>query len=249
MIEMEGKLDNDDEQTGRVLGRREVLGLLGIAGVGLFFGCSDNATEATPVSDNSTCAVRPELTEGPYFVDEKLDRSNITTDPATGAVSEGVPLAIIFNVSRIGSGTCTPLAGAIVDIWHCDATGKYSDVANNGTSGRKFLRGYQTTNAQGSVLFTTIYPGWYSGRAVHIHFKIRATTTGGESYEFTSQVFFDEAITSQVHALEPYASEGTRDVLNSNDNIYNDGGSRLVLATAKSGDGYSAIFNIGLQIS
>jgi protocatechuate 3,4-dioxygenase beta subunit len=190
--------DNGDRQIGTILGRCEILGLFGLAGVGLFLGCGDSATEATPVSDNSTCAVRPELTEGPYFVDGKLNRSDVRTDPATGAVSEGVPLVITFNVSRIGSSACTPLAGATVDIWHCDAAGKYSDVSANGTSGRKFLRGYQTTDADGRATFTTIHPGWYSGRALHIHFKICATSTTGQSYEFTSQQFFDESTTGRL---------------------------------------------------
>lgn len=102
--------------------------------------------------------------------------------------------------------------------------------------------------ASGSF-WAEIYPGWYSGRAVHIHFKISATGSSGQSYEFTSQQFFDEAVTTAVHALEPYAAKGTRDVLNSEDNIYGGGGSRLVLATTSTTEGYAATFNIGLQIA
>ena len=120
------------------------------------------------------CVVRPELTEGPYFVDEKINRSDIRTDTTTNAVSAGVPLVLTFLVSQIGSSACTPLQGAQVDIWHCDALGVYSDVSGN--SGN-FLRGYQVTDANGQAQFTTIYPGWYRGRAVHIHFKIRTTGT------------------------------------------------------------------------
>ncbi len=86
--------------------------------------------------------------------------------------------------------------GAIVDIWHCDAAGVYSDATDPGfnTVGKKFLRGYQVTDANGGVQFTTIYPGWYRGRTVHIHFKVRAKAKSGQSYEFTSQLYFDDAI-------------------------------------------------------
>lgn len=194
------------------------------------------------------CVVRPELTEGPYFVDEQLERADIRSDPATGAVSEGALLALAFNVTQVGNNTCTPLAGATVDVWHCDAAGIYSDVSDPGfdTSGRRFLRGYQVTDANGRAAFTTIYPGWYSGRTVHIHFKIRANATSNQAYEFTSQLFFDEALTDQVHAQQPYAAKGYRNTLNSDDNIYND---LLLLNVSPSTDGYTTTFNIGLDLA
>jgi protocatechuate 3,4-dioxygenase beta subunit len=85
-------------------------------------------------------------------------------------------------------GACVPLAGATVDVWQCDAVGAYSDVADRGfnTRGQNFLRGYQVTDANGLAGFTTLYPGWYQGRATHIHFKIRGTASSGGTYEFTS---------------------------------------------------------------
>jgi protocatechuate 3,4-dioxygenase beta subunit len=193
--------------------------------------------------------VRPELTEGPYFVDERLLRSDIRSDPSDGSVREGVPLEIVFRVSEIGAG-CVPLSGAAVDVWHCDAEGVYSDVTDRGfsTVGQKFLRGYQVTDANGEARFTTIYPGWYQGRAVHIHFKIRTDIDAAQGYEFTSQFFFDESVTDAVHAQEPYASKGYRTLKNESDGIYRQGGSELVLQTVKAGDGYTATFDIGLQI-
>jgi protocatechuate 3,4-dioxygenase beta subunit len=208
---------------------------------------------ATQASDTSaampTCVVRPELTEGPYFVDERLNRPDIRSDPTTGEVQEGAPLALAFRVSQVGDGSCTPLEGAWVDIWHCNALGVYSDVSDPGfnTSGQQFLRGYQVTDASGVAAFTTIYPGWYSGRTVHIHFKIRTGVEGGESsfYEFTSQLFFDEALNYQVHAQQPYASKGTRDTLNSQDRIYDD---QLLLTVTEDTQGYAALFDIGLQM-
>jgi hypothetical protein len=119
----------------------------------------------------------------------------------------------------------------VVDVWHCNALGVYSDVSDPSfnTSGQKFLRGYQVTVNDGVARFTTIYPGWYQGRAVHIHFKVRSSASSGSAYEFTSQLFFDDALTDRVHAQQPYASKGQRDLRNSQDGIYNQGGSQLLL--------------------
>ena len=135
------------------------------------------------------CVGRPSLTEGPFFVDEKLNRSDIRSDPSTGTVRAGTKLTIRFNIYRTTGTTCTPLSGAYVDIWHCDASGGYSDVSGQGNPnniGLKFLRGYQVTDANGTVQFTTIYPGWYSGRTVHIHYKVRLYAGSNKTYEFTS---------------------------------------------------------------
>jgi protocatechuate 3,4-dioxygenase beta subunit len=153
---------------------------------------------STGGSASTSCVLTAALTEGPYFVDEKLERSDIRADPATGILSQGVPLALRFNVSRVDASACTPLTGAYLDVWHCDAAGLYSDESANGTRGRRYLRGYQVTDANGGVDFMTIYPGWYSGRAVHIHFKLRLYAGTTQSYAFTSQFFFDEALTLQT---------------------------------------------------
>ena len=105
------------------------------------------------------------------------------------------------------------------------------------------------TDSSGVARFTTIYPGWYQGRAVHIHFKIRSHTGSGAAYEFTSQLFFDDSITDQVYAQAPYSAKGQRTLRNSGDSIYNQGGSQLLLAPAKTAEGYSATFDIGLQMT
>lgn len=200
------------------------------------------------------CIVRPEMTEGPYFVDEKLNRSDIRTDPSDGSVKAGLPLALAFSVQSVAGNACAPLAGATVDVWHCDATGVYSDVTDTAigfnTVGKKFLRGSQTTDASGMARFTTIYPGWYQGRAVHIHFKIRTTAPGNQAYEFTSQLFFDDALSDQVYAQAPYTSKaGKRDTLNSRDGIYANGGDQMLLAPTKADQGYVATFAVGLDLS
>jgi protocatechuate 3,4-dioxygenase beta subunit len=289
---------DDDAPVGKVLSRREVLGILaGLAGAAVLAACdvpgsstslpastvaptrtpatsggANGAATQTPLSQEAAtaiattpveasptanavasadCVVRPEETEGPYFVDEKLNRSDIRSDPSDGSVKEGAALQLAFLVSQIAANKCTPLPNAQIDVWHCDAMGVYSDTIDPSwnTKGKKFLRGYQLTGTGGKAQFTTIYPGWYRGRTVHIHFKIRTTSTTGQSYEFTSQLFFDDSLTDQVFAQQPYSGRGTRDTRNSNDGIYRSGGSQLTLAPTKSGDGYAATFSIALDLS
>jgi len=140
------------------------------------------------------------------------------------------------------------LAGVNVEIWQCDATGNYSEYGTQ--TAQTYLRGIQTTDSNGQVTFTTIYPGWYQGRATHIHFKIRATASTGRSYEFTSQLFFDDALSAQIYTTQaPYAARGASGrTLNSQDGIYRGGGSQLLLAPTATADGYAAAFPIALQV-
>jgi protocatechuate 3,4-dioxygenase beta subunit len=198
-----------------------------------------------------SCVARPQQTEGPYFLDEKLNRSDIRSDPSDGSVKPGVPLHLVFRVSRIEGSSCTPLSGALVDVWQCDALGVYSDVQDiNGlfdTRGKKFLRGYQTADARGTAQFITIYPGWYPGRTVHIHFKFRTDPAAHRGFEFTSQLYFDDALTDQVHAQAPYASKGRRTLKNDGDRIFRGGGNQLMLQLTKDAQGYMGTFDIGLQ--
>lgn len=262
------ELHDDDKPVGRILSRREVLTLLGGAGASLVIATGirgitlAQSTTATPAAEASAsvlpaCAVRPALTEGPYFVDGVLNRSDIRIDPSDESVKEGTLLRIIFNVSDISGGACSPLAGAHVDVWHCDADGVYSGVSDPSfdTTDQMWLRGYQLTDEQGIAEFKTIYPGWYSSRAVHIHFKIRTDPESESGYEFTSQFFFDEDLTDVVHAEAPYNSKGYRDTLNSDDNIFQGSEGLLTLELAEFEDeetgekGYTTTFDIGLDLS
>src|SRR5687768_8509359 len=163
-------MNGDDVPVGRVLSRREAAKLLGSAGAA-WFAAGLGVPAPAMAAQTSGCVVRPQQTEGPFFVDESLERSDIRSDPASGRAVKGTPLALAFLVSRFSKGKCEPLSGAQVDLWHCDAEGAYSDVED--AVGQKFLRGHQLTDPRGQARFVTIYPGWYSGRAVHIHFKIR----------------------------------------------------------------------------
>lgn len=206
--------------------------------------------EAAQGNTVPTCVVRPALTEGPFFIDDRLNRRDIRSDPTDGTVVEGTPLLLTFAVSQITAAGCTALPGAIVDVWHCDARGIYSGVRDRSfnTVGQKFLRGYQETDANGRAEFLTIYPGWYNGRAVHIHFKVRSSLDD-PAVEFTSQLFFDEAYTDRVYQQEPYASMGQRTILNSQDGIYRRSGEQLVLTVTEGSDGYVASFDIGLDMT
>lgn len=252
-------MHDDDRPHGRILTRREALGLLGAAGVTLIAGCSrdpdPDPAAAAPArapgagSAMPQCVVRPEQIEGPYFVDEMLNRSDLRRDPSDGNVVPGTPLALEFAVSRLDGGRCTPLAGALVDVWQCDALGVYSGVVDRDfdTLGRQFLRGHQITGADGAARFTTIYPGWYPGRTVHVHFKLRSGPQAREGFEFTSQLYFDDELTDRVHAVPPYAGRGAR-TRNERDGIFRDGGAQLLLDVNRATEGYAARFEVALQL-
>ena len=242
-------MTDEDRPMGRLFSRREVMTYLGVTGTAWLASRSLFPRWAIAGTPGLACVVRPEQTEGPYFVDERLNRSDIRTDPTDGRVSPGTPLALTLLVSRLNAGDCQPLPDAKVDLWHCDAQGVYSDVQDPGfdTIGKKFLRGYQVTDAQGEARFVTVYPGWYPGRTVHIHFKIRTATVSRRSFEFTSQLYFDDAVTDRAHAASPYAAKGPRTTRNQQDWIFRRGGDRLMLDTTTTVDGYAATFPIGLQ--
>jgi protocatechuate 3,4-dioxygenase beta subunit len=245
-------MDLDDLPIGRVLTRREALALLGSTGTLVFLGCSPSSASSR-AGRFSPCVVRPAMTAGPYYVDEKLDRSDIRSDPTDGTIKTGALLALTLNVHTLSKEGCVPLKGAIVDLWHCDAAGVYSDAVDPkyfNTTGKKFLRGYQQTDANGVTRFTTIYPGWYPQRTPHIHYKIRSPVSATRAYEFTSQLYFDEGLSDRVYASPPYASRGKRTVSNLSDRIYNEsGGRQSMLTVMPAKEGYTASFDVALDLA
>jgi protocatechuate 3,4-dioxygenase beta subunit len=246
-------MDLDDVPIGRVLTRREALALLGSTGTLLLLGASPSRAGSSGAGKpRYPCVVRPASTQGPYYVDEKLNRSDIRGDPSDGTVKQGALLALTLNVSSITKASCTPLEGALVDVWQCDAEGVYSDAKDPryfDTRGKKFLRGYQITNKDGIAKFITIYPGWYPGRTVHIHYKIRSPDSAQSPYEFVGQMYFPEGTSDRVYSKPPYAARGKRSVSNLTDRIYNaDGGRQSMLVVAPVKDAYTGTFDVALDL-
>ncbi|MEV0732814.1 intradiol ring-cleavage dioxygenase [Polymorphospora sp. NPDC050346] len=200
--------------------------------------------------DAASCVVTPEQTEGPYYFDPKVIRSDIRED------RPGMRLRLAVRVREVGD--CAPVPNAAVDIWHCDAGGLYSgfESASTGSGGPPgrggtgrtddeiYLRGAQVTNADGIVEFVTVYPGWYRGRTVHIHTKVHLDT----STTLTTQFYFDEAVSAQVYATEPYSSHAGRDTTNERDGVMRSGGDPPPMLTlSRDGDGYLGLITIGVD--
>jgi len=229
-------------------GNLEAFPVSGLVRAALFSPAARSAIDISQLS----CVTKPALTEGPYFVDELLNRADIRSDPTTGVLKAGVPLKLTINVYRTGASACTPITGAYVDLWHCDALGVYSDVSagagNPDTRGQKFLRGYQITDNNGSVTFTTIYPGYYTGRTTHLHYKVRLFEGTNRTYEFTSQLCFNDSLTDQVYAAPPYNTKAARQTRNNNDSIYPSGGTPILMTLSSDGQGgYSSSFYLGVN--
>ncbi|MDP2248526.1 MAG: twin-arginine translocation pathway signal protein [Nitrosomonadales bacterium] len=201
------------------------------------------------------CVARPEQTEGPFYFDTQLERADIRSEPATGETKEGIPFVLNIQVSALDGLACVPLADAIVDIWHCDANGIYSSVKPDrmqsaDTADLKFLRGYQKTNSNGDVSFLTIFPGWYDGRTAHIHFKIRTTLPDQSTYEFTSQIYFEDTFSQRMYTNGVYIRDRAQRVTNRNDDIFiQDGGDQLMVHPVLSDNLYIAHFDITLDFA
>jgi protocatechuate 3,4-dioxygenase beta subunit len=159
----------------------------------------------------------------------------------------GTPLTLTLTVVNVNS-ACAAVRGLQVEIWQCDATGNYSEYSQpgfNGT-GQTFLRGVQTTDANGQVTFNTIYPGWYAGRATHIHVDVYRSGTIVKS----TQIAFPESVSSTVYATGAYAAHGQNtQTTNANDNVFSDGvTNELAAVTGSPSGGYTAMLNVGIQI-
>jgi len=221
---------------GVTLTRRRALAWLGGLGLAAVLpGCADDEPAATPTTSvtqgSADCVLMPELTEGPYYLDLDLVRRDITEG------RPGVPFDRAVTV--VDAESCEPIEGAAVDVWHCDAEGVYSGV--QGDSGT-FLRGVQITGADGAASFRTIFPGWYTGRAVHVHLKVALGTTDVH----TGQLFFDDATLAAAYESDPYAGRGAPDTSNDADGIYGESGGTTVVAVTP-GKTYRGSVTLGVQ--
>jgi protocatechuate 3,4-dioxygenase beta subunit len=211
----------------------------------------------TPTPTSAVHAVTPEGEIGPYFTDDSAsgyNRSNILANIDGADVQTGIPLTLTFYVYDTEASDAA-VSGAQVDIWHCSAEGLYSNESVEDTVGQNWLRGYQITDAAGKVTFTTIVPGWYSGRTTHIHLRIRSkygeasSTSDGTN---TTQVFFPQALINSISStVSPYSTHGANPTTNAGDRVYAQqtlAENELVLA-GSTASGYTAAFSIYLPVT
>ncbi|MFN4144965.1 MAG: intradiol ring-cleavage dioxygenase [Runella sp.] len=205
---------------------------LGLAGTTVMIACANNS-DPTPTTGNTTtngstngssatdCAVTPTETEGPFP----------TKNPTALAINDirsdrqGIKMDIKITIKNKNT-NCAALKDAIVDIWMCDADGNYSQYGGTGMqtanyTNVSFLRGRQVTDAEGLAQFTSIFPGWYPGRAPHIHVHIYNAT--GRSLLIT-QIAFPKSVCDTVYSTATnFYKKGLQDTLNENDNVFRDG--------------------------
>jgi len=236
----------------RRLSRRQALGAAGTVSLGALLGACGSGDRNVATTDGGTatagpkataggslaekldaagsCAQTAEQTEGPYYFDADAIRSDIR---------EGRPGTRLTLALRVRSGEdCTPVENAIVDIWHCDAGGVSSGFESG--EGERFLRGAQATDADGIARFTTIYPGWYEGRTVHIHAKVHLD----RQTVLTTQLYFDDAATDRVLAADAYGGEGESRQRNDDDGIFDPS---LLLTLERAGDGYLGLMSFDVS--
>jgi protocatechuate 3,4-dioxygenase beta subunit len=249
LINMKNEMLNDKK-----FDRRDVIRIIGAAGAAAVAAAcgSETATSPSTVASTTTaagtgttggttsgtdaCAVSPNETAGPYPSTSDIFRSDIREN------RQGVPLALSIRVINVSNG-CAPLANANVEIWQCDAAGNYSEYGSQ--TSQTYLRGIQTTDANGQVNFMTVYPGWYQGRATHIHIEV---TMNGRSVKVT-QIAFPETINNAVYATGAYASRGSNPTSNLQDGIFADSlSSELVTPSGNPTAGYSASYQVGVSV-
>jgi len=216
---------------------------------------SGSDSTSTSTGSSGTCTEMPSETEGPFpypsgEVNNPLERSDITESQT------GIPTTYTFTVVNTNS-SCAVVSGARVDIWHCTKDGYYSgyDNQNGGVSGlatdyagQTFFRGYQLTDSNGQAKFTSIYPGWYTGRATHVHIEVYVNSV----LKKTSQVAFNESISNAVHVTSLYKAHGVNPISNSSDNVFGDSATNLanemLSITGDTTNGYAATFTIGIAL-
>jgi len=252
---------NDSQRPG-LFNRREAIAAAGVLGAGagawalLRGGGSRPAPRlaTTPAASVGSppaagaarmCVLSPEVTEGPYYIASHLTRRNIT---------EGLPgLPLALRITVVDAGTCKPIRGADVEVWHANASGVYSGFGGGGPpsgggpdNAKRFLRGHQRSDARGGVLFDTIYPGWYPGRSPHIHVKAHV----GGRVVHTGQIFFSDATSDAIYRSGAYRPHGQPDTTNQDDGIFRQAGgarARAHLTRRRGAGGYTGRIVLGLR--
>ncbi|MEV7883948.1 intradiol ring-cleavage dioxygenase [Streptomyces sp. NPDC002817] len=254
-------MTDTSEATPTPIGRRTVLIATGATAAALAVTTAApeaptaDAADTSPVAAAAVCTLTKEMTEGPYYLDGALVRADIREDKT------GFRLNLALTV--VDDDTCAVIPNALVEIWHSDALGEYSGyVGNNGHNepdNGTFLRGGVLTNSSGVANITTVYPGWYRGRCVHIHVKVHTgvtltsdgSFTGGTELH-TGQLFFDETITARVGALSPYSANTVTRTTLAQDSIYDEGGAASGLLTLTAlgtspSAGYTGTLTLGIE--
>jgi len=252
----------------RAMSRRTLLGgvgaLSGLTLLGCSSGGSDSTTPGTTPTSTTTgttaattntstttttspgsCVLIPQETVGPYPLFNDIASAAVYQRDDITEGKTGVPLRLTLNIVNANN-QCAPILTAMVYVWHTDKDGYYSGYNQNGADmrGQTFCRGVQTTDTNGRVTFNTIFPGWYPGRATHIHFRVYL----GLDLQATSQLAFPSAITSAVYTTLLYAAKGQNPTSTSNDGIFSDGVSYqlpIVTSNATTG-GYDAELTVGI---
>ena len=221
---------------------RSILRLAGVAAASLGTGAwkardAEGGGPAAVEAGSVSCVLTPEMTGGPFYIAGEKVRRNITDG------HPGTPL--VLRLAVVDASTCKPIKGAAVDIWHADAAGNYSGFGA-GSGNRTFMRGIQRTDANGVATFRTVYPGWYQGRAVHIHVKVHMRGR----VVHTGQLFFSDSLTDRVYRNAPYNKRPKRTTPNANDSIFVNGGRRSMLAVnRRAAGGYLGKITMGVHRS
>ncbi len=267
-------------KNGQQITRRQAIRLAGAAGVAFVMlpeWLASAAAAETSQAGTNHAKLAPELTEGPYWVNTMLRRSDVrantpTARTAPGVAQEGAGLELTINVLDASNGS-KALNGVAVDIWHANAHGLYSDetsqqagggTSGGDTSGEDFLRGYQVTGEDagvsrkpvaGQVSFKTIWPGWYASRAIHIHVRVRElSSTGATIAGYTTQIFFSDADNNKVlTGAAPYNTRSpARDPTTDEDDTVlqrPDFATNIVPVTGSIEKGFAATFDIVVDVA